>query len=182
MDTSILKYIAFLKTVRCGRFTYTSEMLGYSQSGISRMIRDLDRDWEVVFMDRGPQRVCLTSDGTKLIEHVKAVCTEYHKLQVKIDEVNGLQSGIIRIGTFSSVATHWLPQIIKEFQKDFPGIDYELLLGDYTEIEQWITEGRVDCGFIRIPTKQEFEVIELYNDRLLAVIPEAHPLDRKSVV
>ena len=56
-----------------------------------------------------------------------------------MDELNGLQSGLIRIGTFSSVATHWLPNIIKEFQKDYPNIDYELLLGDYTEIEEWIS-------------------------------------------
>ena len=62
----------------------------------------------------------------------------------KVDELNGLQAGLIRIGTFSSVATHWLPNIIKEFQKDYPNIEYELLLGDYTEIEEWILEGRVD--------------------------------------
>ena len=47
---------------------------------------------------------------------------------------------LIRIGTFSSVATHWLPQIIREFQKSYPNIDYELLLGDYTEIEELVLE------------------------------------------
>lgn len=50
------------------------------------------------------------------------------------------------------VATHWMPKIIKEFQKDYPGIDYEMLLGDYTEIHSWIAEGRVDCGFLCLPT------------------------------
>lgn len=50
------------------------------------------------------------------------------------------------------VATHWMPKIIKEFQKDYPGIDYEMLLGDYTEIRSWIAEGRVDCGFLCLPT------------------------------
>ncbi len=78
---------------------------------------------------------------------------------MEVDELNGLQSGLIRIGTFSSVATHWLPNIIKEFQKAYPGIDYELLLGDYTEIEEWISEGRVDCGFLRLPTDSDFETI-----------------------
>ena len=56
-------------------------------------------------------------------------------LQMQVDELHGLQSGLIRIGTFSSVATHWLPNIIQQFQKDFPNIDFELLLGDYAEIE-----------------------------------------------
>ncbi|MGI6109182.1 MAG: LysR family transcriptional regulator substrate-binding protein [Eubacteriaceae bacterium] len=77
--------------------------------------------------------------------------------------------------SFSSVATHWLPKIIREFQKDYPGIDYELLLGDYTEIEEWIAEGRVDCGFLRLPTRAEFDTIELDQDELLVVLPEDHP-------
>lgn len=43
--------------------------------------------------------------------------------------LHGLQSGHIRIGTFSSVATHWLPYILQAFSRDYPGIDYELLPG-----------------------------------------------------
>lgn len=74
------------------------------------------------------------------------------------------------------MATHWLPNIIKEFQKDYPNIDYELLLGDYTEIEEWILEGRVDCGFLRLPAHPELETIFLEQDKLLAIIPENHAL------
>ena len=92
-----------------------------------------------------------------------------------MDSLNGLQSGLIRIGTFSSVATHWLPKIIREFQRSYPGIDYEILLGDYTEIEEWIAAGRVDCGFLRLPANPDFESIFLKQDRLLAVLPEDHP-------
>lgn len=43
--------------------------------------------------------------------------------------LHGLQSGHIRIGMFSSVATHWLPYILQAFSRDYPGIDYELLPG-----------------------------------------------------
>ena len=96
---------------------------------------------------------------------------------MQVDELHGLQSGLIRIGTFSSVATHWLPNIIQQFQKDFPNIDFELLLGDYAEIENWIVSGRVDCGFLRLPTiNPELETIFLEADPLMAVIPEHHPL------
>ena len=95
---------------------------------------------------------------------------------MEIDELNGLQSGLIRIGTFSSVATHWLPNIIREFQRAYPNIEYELLLGDYADIEEWILDGRVDCGFLRLPTRREFETIFLEQDRLLAVLPENHAL------
>lgn len=176
MDANILKYLALVKTVEYGSFTKAAEMLNYSQSGISRMIHDLEQDWGITLLERGRAGVRLTSDGLKIIERVKSVCDDFNLLQMQIDEINGLKSGIIRIGTFSSVATHWLPNIIREFQKDYPAIDYEILLGDYTEIETWIREGRVDLGFLRLPTQPDFETIELHKDKLMVVLPENHPL------
>lgn len=176
MDMNISKYLAFVRTVEYGSFTRAAEMLNYSQSGISRMISDLESDWKVTLLERGKSGVRLTSDGTRLLPYVRSVCEEYRKLQMHVDELNGLQSGLIRIGTFSSVATHWLPDIIKRFQADYPNIEYELLLGDYSEIENWIAEGRVDCGFLRLPTVPDFETILLKKDDLLAVIPEDHRL------
>lgn len=174
MDMNITKHMAFVKTAEYGSFTKAAEMLNYSQSGISRMIADLEKEWQVTLLERSKTGVKLTSDGMKLLPFAKSVCAEYEKLQMQVDELNGLQSGLIRIGTFSSVATHWLPNIIKAFQQDYPGIDYELLLGDYTEIEEWIASGRVDCGFLRLPTKPEFETIFLEQDALMAIIPENH--------
>lgn len=173
---NILKYMAFIRTVEYGSFTKAAEMLNYSQSGISRMIHDLEREWKVVLLERSRAGVRLTSDGMKLLPHAKSLCSEYQKLQMEVDDLNGLKSGLIRIGTFSSVATHWFPNIIREFQKDYPNIDYELLLGDYTEIEEWIADGRVDCGFLRLPTHQDFETIFLEQDKLLVILPENHPL------
>ena len=154
---NLQKYISFVKTAECGSFTKAAELLNYSQSSISRMINDLEREWKVALLERSVGGVKLTSDGMKLLPYAKSVVAEFEKLQMEIDELNGLQSGLIRIGTFSSVATHWLPNIIKEFQKAYPNIDYELLLGDYTEIEEWILEGRVDCGFLRLPTHPELQ-------------------------
>lgn len=173
---NILKYMAFIKTVEYGSFTKAAEVLNYSQSGISRMINDLEKEWKITLLERNRTGVKLTSDGSRLLPYAKSLCEEYQKLQMQVDDLHGVQSGIIRIGTFSSVATHWLPNIIKAFQKDYPGIDYELLLGDYTEIEEWIAEGRVDCGFLRLPTRPEFETIYLEQDNLLAILPENHPL------
>lgn len=176
MELNLQKYIAFVKTVEYGSFTKAAEILRYSQSGISRMIGDLEKEWRVALLERGKGGVKLTSDGLKLLPYVKRLVSEYEKLQMQVDELNNLQSGLIRIGVFSSIATHWLPNIIKEFQKNYPNMDYELLLGDYTEIEEWILEGRVDCGFLRLPANPEFETIFLEQDRLMAIIPEQHPL------
>ena len=135
MDVNIQKYQAFLKAVEYGSFTKAAEALSYSQSGISRMIGDLEQEWNIILLERGRSGVRLTSDGLRLLPYAQNVCAEYNKLQMQVDELHGLQSGLIRIGTFSSVATHWLPNIIQQFQKDFPNIDFELLLGDYAEID-----------------------------------------------
>lgn len=180
MDMNIQKYRAFLQTVEEGSFTKSAESLNYSQSAISKMIGDLEKEWKIILLERNRSGVKLTSEGIKLLPYIKNICQEHEQLQTQIDELNGLESGLIRIGTFSSVATHWLPKIIKEFQKDYPNINYELLLGDYTEIENWIQEGRVDCGFLRLPTKPEFETITLAKDELLVVLPEGHKFADKS--
>lgn len=176
MEMNILKYMAFIKTAEYGSFTKAAEVLHYSQSGISRMIGDLEKEWRATLLERSRWGVSLTSDGSRLLARAQKLCEEYRKLQMEVDDLHGVQSGLIRIGTFSSVATHWLPNIIKAFQKDHPNIDYELLLGDYAEIEEWIAEGRVDCGFVRLPARPAFETIPLARDDLLAVLPEGHPL------
>jgi len=176
MDMNLQKYLAFVKTVEYGSFTKAAEILNYSQSGVSRMIQDLEREWNVPLLERDRAGVRLTSGGLKLLPGVQALCAQYESLRTQVDEINGLQAGLIRIGTFSSVATHWLPNIIRAFQKDYPNIDYELLLGDYTEIERWILEGRVDCGFLRLPADPALETMFLARDDLVAILPEDHPL------
>jgi DNA-binding transcriptional LysR family regulator len=140
------------------------------------MIGDLEKEWKVALLDRDRNGVSLTSDGQMLIPYAKDVVRDYRRLQTQVDELGGLKAGMIRIGTFSSVATHWLPNIIKEYQKDYPNIDYELLLGDYEEIEQWIREGRVDCGFMKLPAGTDLESIFLEQDPYMAVLPKGHPL------
>lgn len=173
---NIQKYLAFVKAVEYGSFTKAAEVLDYSQSGVSRMINDLEKEWGIFLFERGRTGINLTSDGLKLLPQLKRICNEYEILMKQIEDLHGMESGMIRIGTFSSVASHWLPNIVKIFKKDYPMIDFEFLLGDYTEIESWILNGRVDFGFLRLPTTAELETIFLEQDRLLVVIPENHPL------
>lgn len=176
MDANVQKYQAFVETVRLGSFTRAAQRLGYSQSGVSRMVGDLERDWGVVLLERGRGGVRLTSDGACLLPRVQQVCDATAALQAEVDALRGLEAGVVRIGTFSSVASQWLPPVIREFRELYPGIDYELLLGDYTEILTWIREGRVDCGFVRSPLPHDLEVIPVGRDQLMAVLPCDHEL------
>ena len=179
MDGNIQKYQAFLQTVEYGSFTRAAEALGYTQSSISKMIADLEQEWHVNLLERSRAGVQLTADGMAMLPYAEALVADYHRLQDEVAALNGLREGVIRIGTFSSVATHWIPRIIQPFQRDYPGIQYELLMGDYTEIENWLAAGRIECGFLRLPTRQEFDTIFLEQDELVAVLPPSHPLTRR---
>ena len=172
----IQKYEAFLKTIELGSITKAAEALRYSQSGISRMIQEVEKELSLPLLERGRGGVRLTAEGTKLLPQIKALCNAHQSLLQQAGALKGLDAGLIRIGTFSSVATHWLPNIIKEFQKDYPNIEYEFLLGDYREIEAWIREGRVDCGFLCLPVQPDLDTIFLERDAFLAILPAVHPL------
>ena len=176
MDANLQKYLAFVKAVEYKSFTKAALALNYSQSGISRMISDLEKEWDMILLERKRSGIHLTSDGLELLPYAASLCAEYEKLQMKVDDLHGLKSGIIRIGTFSSVATQWLPRMIKALQSAYPQIEYELLLGDYTEIEKWIIERRVDFGFLRLPALPQLETMFLAQDELMAVLPANHPL------
>ncbi len=176
LDTNIQKYRALIEAVDQGSFSRAAEVLEYSQPGVSRMIADLEHDWGVRLVERGRSGVTLTSEGEKIMPYVRRVVEEDRLLHARIDDVNGLDVGTIRIGTFSSVATHWLPQIIERFEKDYPHVDYELVMGDYAEIERWVMDGRVDCGFIAGKPRSKLDDMLLDRDEMLAVVPEGHPL------
>ena len=176
MDSNLQKYQALLKTVEYCSFTKAAAVLGYTQSSVSKMIADLEQEWHVSLLERSRGGVLLTAEGMSLLPYAQSLVNDYRILQERVAELNGLQQGLIRIGVFSSVATHWMPKIIQAFQKDYPGIQYELLLGDYAEIENWIAEGRVECGFLRLPTRNGFETISLLQDELVLVLPKKHPL------
>jgi len=176
MDKNLCKFMAFVKTVECGSFTKAAETLNYTQSAISRMINDLENEWQITLLERGKNGVSLTSDGLKLYSYCVNVCNEYNKLELAVDELKGLETGIIRIGAFSSVATHWIPNIIKKFQSDYPKIDYEILLGDYTEIAEWIKNGRIDCGFTNLRYAKDFDIELLEKDELRVILPKNHDL------
>ncbi len=182
MDNNLLKYLAFIETVDKGSFTKAADSLNYAQSSVSKMIADLEKEWGVSLLQRNKKGVCLTSSGEQILPYARKILSDFEEMQQKVNEINGIQSGIVRIGTFSSVAINWLPDVFARFQEEYPGIDYEMLLGDYDEVEKWIEEGRVDCGFLRLPSAGKFDTITLKKDEYKAVFPLNHPLTKKEVL
>lgn len=182
MENPLLKYLAFVKTVEKGSFTKAAESLNYAQSSISKMVADLESEWNMILLERSKNGVCLTSAGEQILPFLCKALSGYNELESQICRMNGLDTGIVRIGTFSSAAINWLPNIFSEMQKDYPGIEYEMLLGDYDEVEHWINDGRVDCGFLSLPTKTDFDVLPLKRDEYKIVLPLGHSLAEKKSI
>ena len=182
MDNPLLKYLAFVKTVETGSFTRAAQALDYAQSSISKMVADLETEWGMTLLERSKSGVCLTSAGEQIMPFLRKVLQDHQELEGQISRMNGIETGIVRIGTFASVAINWLSNIFAALQKDYPGIGYEMLLGDYDEVEHWIGEGRVDCGFLRLPTRKNFDTILLKQDEYKLVLPPGHPLVKQETV
>lgn len=165
-----------MKVVQYKSFSRAAEALQYSQPAISRMIKSLEDDFGVPLLERSGKGVYLTSDGLELMPYIENLCAMHNKLQDKVSELTGLQSGTIRIASFSSVMTYWLPDVIKRFGEDYPNINYELLDGDYSEIEDWVINGRVDLGIVPLPISRELEMEPLYREQFHVILPKEHPL------
>ena len=182
MDRALMKQVAFVKTVELGSFTRAARALDYTQSSVSKMIADLEQEWGVTLLERSRGGVCLTSAGAQLLPRVRALLDQAQQLEDCVRQLHGAQTGLVRIGTFASPAIHWLPNVFAALQKDYPGIDCELLLGDYDEVERWLQEGRVDCAFLRLPTRLSFQTQLLERDEYKVVLPVDHPLARRAAV
>lgn len=168
---SIKKYEILLKTADLGSFTKASEMLGYTQSAISHIITSLEDELGVKLLLRDRFGVRLTEEGKQLLPAIRSVCQENQEVKRQVAQLHGLEVGLVRIGTFLSVSIHLLPALLRGFLEEHPHIHFELLQGSYEDIERWISEGRIDLGFLRLPTGASLETQQLLEERFFAVFP-----------
>ena len=101
MENPLLKYLAFVKTVEKGSFTKAAEELNYAQSSISKMVADIEKEWGMTLLERSKSGVCLNSAGEQIMPFIRKVLSGYSELEGQICRMNGLETGTVRIGTFS---------------------------------------------------------------------------------
>lgn len=175
MDTQ--KCQVFLKTVELGSFTEAAAALGYTQSGISHIISAIEKELGLTLLSRGRSGIRITGEGEQLLPYFRALAAADREFNDATARLHGLEQGVVRIGTFASVSLHCLPLVIKSFKEQYPCIEFELLHGDYRDIEAAVRESRADCGFTRMAgLSDEFEITPLFTDRFMAVLPSDHPM------
>lgn len=168
---NIGKYETLMAVVESGSLTRAAQALGCTQSAVSHSIDSLEQELGFALLKRGRSGVRLTGEGERLIGAVRNLLNSAEQLAQTASSIRGLESGTVRIGSFTSVAVHWLPPVLKEFQKDYPQVEFKLLNGDYHDVEQWLMEGSIDIGFVNVPSAVDCECIPLMEDRLLAILP-----------
>ena len=169
---SIDKYRTLTAVVETKSLTRAAAELGCTQSAVSHSIDALEKELGFAVLIRSRAGVRLTEEGERLMPAVRNLLSSAEQLNQTAASIRGLNEGTVRIGAFTSVAVHWLPGVLKAFQHDYPRVDCVLKNGDYHDVEQWLTDGSIDVGFVNVPCAVRCECIALMEDRLLAVLPQ----------
>ena len=176
------RYIGLLKVIEVGSFTKAAELLGYTQPAVSQMIATLEKEQSIKLLYRSRYGIRLTPEGERLYPSIQSSVAQYENMRRTAEEICDLSSGIVRIGTVSSVSCHWLPEIISRFWQEYPNIQLVLHQGDYTTIPEWVRTGAVDFGFVNPRAVKGMETIFVKSGEFQAVFPVDHPLaNRRSV-
>ena len=174
---SLTKYEILLKTAECGSFTRAAQELNFTQSGISHAVSSLEAELGTTLVVRSHGGVSLTADGRALLPYFREMCALQHQLEQKAADLRGLDTGLVRVATFTSVSEKWMPYILKSFQEIYPKIEFELLPSNFNnEIADWVTHGQADCGFVSLPTEKHLASWLLQRDQWKVIVPCDHPL------
>ena len=173
---SVAKYQIFLKTVERGSFTAAARELSFTQSGISHAINSLENELGVKLLSRNRGGVVLTADGRAVLPKIEKLCAAHHALMQSAASLRGMDAGLVKVATFSSVSAQWLPSILKSFGGQYPSIEFDVVTSDfYEQVEEWILKGTVDCGFLRLPSVKRLQTYALHRDELQVIVPCDHP-------
>ena len=168
MDTK--KYEAFEKTVELQSLTKAAQELGLTQSGVSHMLSAIEAELQLPLLKRTRTGARLTPEGEQMMPYIHEIVRQERLLRQAAERLHTLVTGKIRIGTFTSVATHWLPAMMMQFQKEHPQVDFQLFNGDYHDIDTWLGDGSVDLAFTTLPARPGCRCTPLY-DCLLYTSP-----------
>lgn len=179
MDT--LKCEAFIVAARLGSLTEAAQVLGYTQSGITRMIHSLESEFGFALFIRSKKGVTLSENGKVMFQSIeKIVDSAQNALQLASD-IKGIIKGTITIGSYFSISAMLLPKIIAEFESLYPGIKIRIKEGGNTELTRWLNDHSVDCCFCAKPSiLDSIDWIPLFEDEIVAWLPQNHPMSHHS--
>lgn len=169
MDTTKIR--AFLLAEKYKSFSKVAKEFSYTPSALSHMADSLEKELGVKLFHRTHNGVALTDAGKQLHDKFAAVIAAEDTLLAAAADVAKGQEGILRIGTYSSVARHILPEILRSFKTEYPTVSTSVMVED--DMGELLANDALDVIFTDEyhldSTTQWYPLME---DRFAVAVPE----------
>ena len=179
MNNSQIRYEIFLKVAELGNITLAADALSYTQSGVSHAIAAMEREAGCTLFHRSKAGVTLTENGKKLLPLVQDLVNKQHSLDQAMDALSNRVAGTLRVGSFTSFTALWMAKLIQGFTQNYPDVKIELTNGTYRDIENGISDGRLDCGFLSSVENDPLDFTPLFDDPMLVIMAPDHALAKR---
>ena len=178
MDTA--KCAALLKVLELGSLSAAAEALGYTPSGVSRMMAAMEQETGLPLLRRGRHGVEATEECAALLPTVRALARLDEQLRQETAALRGCETGTVRIGCIYGIYYDWLAQIIAAFSARHPGIEVRILQDSSSPLCAALERHEADlCVVSR--REGDFDFLPLRSDPLMAWVPAAHPRAKDGV-
>lgn len=147
MNISQRQLQAFLDIARLGSFTRAAERLHITQSGLSAMTRDLEKQLNCRLFDRTTRSVALTPAGAQLVPVAARVLAELESVSDSINRISTRARQILTVGATPFIASDVLPLAIESFRIEHPEISLRIRDLGRQQIQDDVANGTLDVGF-----------------------------------
>ena len=176
MDAKKLEIL--MTAVDLGSFSKASEVVGYTQSGLTHLVDSLEREIGFPLIRRSYSGIALTEAGENLLPDIRQFLQANATLENKIQAVREQQEESIRVAAYASIAMYWMPEILYRFRRLCPKVDVDLRMVDHAlEPFELLQSGKTDVIFASRQKEPKCEWIPLYHELLYAILPKQYPLN-----
>lgn len=165
--------------------TEASQTLFTSQPGISKQIRQLERELGVEILDRQGNRIIgLTDAGRELVAAAQRLLIDSQELKKIAASFSQPDSGSLKVATTHLHARYPLLPVISSFSRKFPKVQLGLFQGPPAEIASRVACGLADIGITTGPANPDPQLVMLpaYHIHRCLVTPPRHKLLKVSRV
>lgn len=179
MDAKKLEIL--MTAVDLGSFSRASEVVGYTQSGLTHLVNSLEREIGFPLIVRSHNGISLTEQGRDLMPDIRQFLQANASLENRIQGIREKQTETIRIAAYASIAMFWMPEILYRFRRICPNVDVDLRMVDHAlEPFELLQDGKTDVIFASRQNYGTCEWTPLYHELLYAILPKDYPLKSSS--
>ena len=169
-----------MTAVDLGSFTKTSEVVGYTQSGLTHMMDALEKEVGFPLLQRNHNGIQLTAQGQRLMPAIREFLRANANLENEIQAIAEQKTEVIRIAAYASIAMHWMPEILYRFRRLCPKANVDLRMVDHAlEPFELLESGQIDVIFASHQNFGYCNWIPLYRETMYAILPKDYPLKEK---